>query len=125
MIVTRDKVRRATRNDFTILLARMENRARDAGCVLAGYGSTARYGDGRDLDVFAVPFRPADYGHLLDAFKAAGYGDGDLYFGSMGTCAVLLRAPNDGPIIDLCIREVKLTESVRDALRKLDVAGHE
>lgn len=81
--------------------------AERAGYMLAMYGSVATKGEGADLDLLAVPWRPTSSIELLAALRGevALQQSGALHEGAMGTMAIQFLWWGDR-VIDLQIREV-------------------
>ena len=99
---------RATLDDVLCFVREMSDVAHARGYMLAVYGSTIMKESGRDVDVFAIPWRhPVHYHDLLTALAGRGYVElSERYFGFQGTCSVVLCKSNTRPAIDLQIREV-------------------
>src|SRR5690349_1434750 len=102
--------RAATMEDAVHFVTAFSEKAKAAGYMLAVYGSVVTRQCGRDIDILAVPWRPADHRTLLNALVGAGCAESSgLYYGLMETCSVALlhRIGENSVLVDLQIREVK------------------
>lgn len=118
----------ASLNDALVFVRSMASRAKQHGYILAPYGSTVANGVGKDVDIFAIPWRtPCDYKALLASLSQFGWVEiGDRYFGLLGTCAVLLHHPHHDFQVDLQIREVTRDADLIGRIRNemaTDLAG--
>lgn len=102
----------ATLDDTLRFIRAMTAPAKACGYILAPYGSTLLDGEGKDIDVLAVPMQPArDWRALLAMFVDHGWNEyGSRTFGRMNLCAVSLWHPEISAWVDLHIREVDAPE---------------